>query len=445
MTSAAPLATLTPPPPGRGRWRLTVHNRAYQIGTGGQWQWPAAVYPSQTGVGELVEARNRVITQQWCQPASLSFDIDGHSAGAEMLTELGTDVIAWRWDDTQGADVPIFRGPVCQSQDTLDGQSHSVTFTCHDYLALMSRRYIPNGSPYSQNGDQDNIVWILVQYAAGCSYQSGTAPFTNLFPGSALPVYIAFVNPDGTSRAQGTTGQTRIRTYFGGQGLGAAIDELAKSGPSPANGYATSFDYDLLGRSDLNGWDTLRIWYPQQGVSRSDVALVYGSTVAGIVRQVDSSTYSNYVRLIGNNGQSDPMQPQMFAEAWNADCTTGSPGAVGMWQDSRNDSADVNALATLTQRANGQLGLEGQLVPSYQLTLVPGWYRPGKPSMGDTVPLVIRSGRLKVNQNVRVLGITYTVGDDGNEDVTLAVGRARVSFSELVRTSQSQIDALARR
>ena len=45
--------------------------------------------------------------------------------------------------------------------------------------------------------------------------------------------------------------------------------------------------------------------------------------------------------------------------------------------------------------------------------------------MGDVVPLIVQSGRLNVNTNVRVVGITYAIGDDGQEDVTLTVGRPR--------------------
>ena len=39
--------------------------------------------------------------------------------------------------------------------------------------------------------------------------------------------------------------------------------------------------------------------------------------------------------------------------------------------------------------------------------------------MGDIVPLVIQTGRLNVNTTIRVLGIAYDIGDDGQEDVDL--------------------------
>jgi hypothetical protein len=65
--------------------------------------------------------------------------------------------------------------------------------------------------------------------------------------------------------------------------------------------------------------------------------------------------------------------------------------------------------------------------------------------MGDTVPLRIKAGRLDVDTYVRVVGITYDIGDDGQEDVGLTVGRADVTFADLFAKGTQGIAALARR
>ena len=66
--------------------------------------------------------------------------------------------------------------------------------------------------------------------------------------------------------------------------------------------------------------------------------------------------------------------------------------------------------------------------------------------MGDTVPLIIDSGRLQVNStSVRVLGITYSIGDDGDENVELVVGRPRTTLSFLLSQANRDIAALNRR
>ena len=66
-------------------------------------------------------------------------------------------------------------------------------------------------------------------------------------------------------------------------------------------------------------------------------------------------------------------------------------------------------------------------------------------SMGDVVPLVVNSGRLNVNATIRILGITYAIGDDGQEDVSLTVGRQPLTFTQLVTQADRTADALTRR
>jgi hypothetical protein len=85
------------------------------------------------------------------------------------------------------------------------------------------------------------------------------------------------------------------------------------------------------------------------------------------------------------------------------------------------------------------------LIPVYTLTLTPGTYYYGAPFMGDVVPLVVQSGRLNVNTNVRVLGITYQIGDDGQEDVLLTVGQPGRTLVQLIQQSQHDLNALALR
>jgi hypothetical protein len=243
-------------------------------------------------------------------------------------------------------------------------------------------------------------------------------------------------NPDGTSRSA-SSGQLRDRTYTGNTEIGQAIDALAK--------VAGGFDYDVWPRSDLNGEDYLRVFYPAQGVTRTSPALVYGSTISTVQRSVDSGTYGNYWRCIGNNGSSDPNVAQLYGEAYNADASGGQAGAVGTWMSVDNTTASVVLQNTLNEQAGGDLAINGVLVPTYQLGLTPGFYTLGAINMGDTVPLVIQSGRLNVSTTVRVVGITYNVGDDFQEDVVLTVGRPLQTLTAMLTASDETINALARR
>jgi len=429
MSVVAPAAAPVDVPPARGRWRFTLHNRAFS----------ANVTPANSNIGELVDARSRRLEQKWNEPATLTWTLDGRSQAAAQVAELAMDVMAWRWDDTTGRDRAMFRGVIAQSEDQISEQAHTVTYTAHDYLAMLKRRFITYKIPvvYTQM-DQDTIVANLL-VSASASNSSGGTGFS---PGSFIPLQVIRCNPDGTIRP--TSGVLRDRTYFGGQEIGEAVDNLAN--------VLGGFDYDAYPSADGNasplpypaGIDALRVFYPVQGTTRADMALVYGSTVSTVTRSVNSADFANYVRLLGNNGESDPAMAQLVAEAWTSDAATGTPGATGLWMTAENAS-DVTLQNTLNEQAQGTLALMSTLIPSYSLGMRPGAYRWGFPRMGDTVPLVIQSGRLNVNTTVRVLGLTYDIGDDGQEDVELTVGRPAVTLAALLAANRRDVNALARR
>lgn len=425
MTATFPSPAANPPVPvplGRGLWRLTLHSRTFV---------PGSVFPRDTVIVDLSDARSRRLEFGWNQPAKLTFNVDGRSQAAAYIQELTTDVYAWRWDDRSGTagDHLMFRGVVAQSEDTVSEQAHTVNLTCHDYLAVMIRRFYAGGADlvYTQ-WDQDAIVRDLLARASSVRAGDGTS----LLPGSQLPFDYWGTNPDGTYRSA-SSGQIRDRTYTGGTSLGQAVLDLA----AVING----FDVDVWATTDQSGRDRLRVWYPSRGISRTDTPLVYGSSVASFTRSVNSADYANYVRVIG---ESPTDGPQLFAETWNADANDVGRAPLGLWMDSENES-DVNQLTTLQQKAAGALATEGVVVPSYTLKLRPGWYRPGYPNLGDTVPLLIRTGRLDVSTTVRVLGLTYVIGDDGQEDVELTVGRPALTLTALFANAKRDIDALARR
>lgn len=429
-----------PIPAGRGRWRLTLHRRQFVDSN--------FAPPAQTGIAELVDARSKRLEQTLNKPAQLSFTVDGRSQSARELRELAQDVIAWRWDEVNANDMPMFFGPVTHTEDQITADAHTVNVTCHDYLAVMSRRYLTKAVPlvFTQT-DQDTLVGALLTQARSPS----TGNNTDLRPGSSFPVQQLNVNPDGSTR--NPSGVLRDRTYLGNQQILEAIDNLSASLPvNPQPGQTTSFDYDqgYLSTFTTYGWAALRVFWPGQGVTRSDMALVYGARgvggLAGVTRTVDSGDYANYVRVLGNNGNSDQTAAQLFADTWNSDATSGTAGAVGLWMTADNAS-DVNQQATLNEKAAGLLAAQGVLIPSYTVTLVPDGYRYGFPNMGDTVGLNVQSGRLNVATTVRVLGLAFAANEDaaGGEDVTLTVGRPAVTLAQLLGQARSDINALARR
>lgn len=412
-----------PVPAGRGRWRITLHKRTFAGGT----------YPSATGIGELTDARSRKLVQALNSPAVFSFTLDGHSPNALAIQELAQDVIAWRWDDQQNQDVMVFRGCIAQSQDSISEQTHTVAFTAHDYLAFMQRRFTTSPTLLSfTQYDQDDIAGSIVRMAG----QIATSGNTNLLPGSFLPLITQCCTPDGKVNRP-PSGQLRDRTFPGQTNLGEALDQMAK--------VINGFDYDCLPYANISsGYDYIRIFYPYQGLQRSSPQLVYGSTISTITRTLDSADYANYQRALGNNGSSDPAAAQLFGEAWNADANNVTVSPQGLWMSDEN-AADVVIKQTLMDKAAGDLARSGLMVPSYAVGLRPGAYSWGNPNMGDVIPLVIQSGRLNVNTTIRVMGLTYDIGDDGQEDVSLVLGRPDTTIYDIFTAANSDVNALARR
>jgi len=338
-----------------------------------------------------------------------------------------------RWSDQLGRDVTIFRGLIDHSEDQISEQSAIVTFTAHDYLAMLGRRHTTPSVPAGWSStDQDIIVSGLLQYAAN-GWQSNN--LSSLLPGTWLPVTTARVNPDGTSRAA-YSGILRDRFYPPATVFLTAMDDLAKC----ING----FDYDLKPNGPSSSYDQLRVFYPQQGIARTDVALAYGANVASLTRTVSSADYANYVRVIGNKANTDPNAAQLFSEKWNTDANNVTVNPVGLWQEAINAS-DVTIQSTLDDRANGILAFDGLLTPAYTLKLRPGTFYPGYFNMGDSVPLYINEGRLAVNTSVRIVGITYDVGEDGQENVEIVVGRPPRSLAQILSAPAKDVDALVRR
>ena len=256
------------------------------------------------------------------------------------------------------------------------------------------------------------------------------------------------MNPDGTPR--GNSGQLRDRTFTPQSEIAQLLDDLAN--------VIGGFDYALEPSGAIAadaGTDVLHIYQPYRGVTRES-PLVYGTTVSGFTRNVSSANYANYWRTLGYNPAGDATDDagadttQLYAEDWNADANDVDRIALGTWMAGDNAS-DVQILDTLVERAQGNIEIYGALndsgapVASWTVTLAPGMWYPDTAEPGDMVPLVVQSGRLNLDTMIRVLGMNFEQGDDGDETIELEVGRPTASFFDLLTRADRDVDAIARR
>ena len=321
--------------------------------------------------------------------------IDGMAGEqVDIITELASDLIIYRNKNK------IFRGRITYSQDGIGPDRHTVSISATDYFELLKRRILYQDLNYT-NIDQSTIAWNLINYTQGLS-------------GGNL----------GITRGNGqSTGVTRDRPYEAGQNIGELIENLSE--------VINGFEYEVT--PDL----AFNVFYPQRGVQK-DVVIQHGKDIIIVNRTVSSQDFANAIRMNGTEKDDNP-----------APVATRSTANIGTTPEGRWDKqiglSDVSVQATLNQRADQELINSGELRPSYALELRDkSWRGPEHYWIGDTVQLIIKSGRLNVVQQVRVLKLSLTVNSDGSERVDLTVGALPPNLNRRIRNYETRLTQLER-
>jgi hypothetical protein len=345
-----------------------------------------AVRPSGAGVAELTEARARRVSFALDDAATATFTIPGRHPQAALVDELETDLVVARNGSA------IFLGRVNASDDQIGADAHDVTFSAVDYRGMLDRRMIWPGSRKAFTAtDQGLIVKALVDD----TQRLGTLRLT-------------FGNM--------ATGVLRDRTYDDGQTIGELIGNLGRC--------IGGFEWDVSPTRQL------RIFYPQRG-NPVPWVLEYGANVTDVRRTVQSSDFANAIRYSG-------------ADTIAATTRTVAPGIEGRFERQFGDP-DIKLAPTLAQNADAKIVETSTIVPSYDVTLLPGAYDLARAWLGDTVRLLVRSGRLDVDTSYRITGVDVELDDEGVETVGLTLGTYRGTFPQRLAGYQGRLDRLERR
>lgn len=369
-------------------------------------RWQLIIGPASGGHQlAITEAKSRRLTFRLTEPHDVAFSIDGRHPQADDIDELATDIHVL-WTSSGGDTRILYRGRAGTSGDTLDPNAHTVEVTALDYRALLHRRRLYSSSTLVYTGqDQALLAWNLIQQTQGQ-------------PGGDL----------GISRGLGqTTGVTRDRTYEPGDSIGERVQELAQ--------VMDGFDWEIspASASALH----LDVFYPQRGGDRG-VVLEYGGLVRAVRREVTSADYGNALRYTGT---SDPL-PLAAQELEAADVAS---APQGRWDLVFGDDG-LTTQEALDDRAIWQLSQSQVVRPTYTLTLRAGsWDGPDHLWLGDTVRVVVMSGRLAVNTVLRVHEIAVSLGDSGDEVVEVTVGGPRQSFKTRPTITDRRLTNLERR
>lgn len=353
-------------PPAAGPWRILY----------------GPPQPAGGVTGEVLQAQNKTITLRTepDQNHEVSFDADGLSPAIAGIVELETDLIVM-----YGSQI-VFDGRVVPTQDTLTASAHRTQVTALDYREVLRRRAVLPGDQLTwANVEQSTIAWNMIQA-------------TQARAGGNL----------GIARGLGqATGVTRTQTNTLGDYIGDAITNLAKLN----NGF--EWQVTPYGFADLR----LDVFYPQQGTSRG-VVLAWGSgRISSITRTVDPSTFADavYVTSSASVSGTKTLTPQYLQAA-----------DIATRAEQRWDSVigtDDQTQSTLNDHATALLNQAQVVVPSYSIVFYPGaWGGPADIWLGDQVLVQIDSGRLQVNDLLRVVEMSFAISPDNVETLTLTVG-----------------------
>lgn len=352
-------------------------------------------------------AHNRKLTARLLAPSEASFDIDGRHPEAASIAELSTDLHCV-YRPSVGLAQIVYRGRINAASDTLDGTAHRMSVTSLDYRAMLSRRLLYNSSTLSYvSQDQADIAFNLISQ-------------TQSLAGGNLGIAKGLGNPSGV---------IRTLSYLAGDSIGDQIQTMSQ--------LYNGFDWEITPTN--SSALVLNIWTNTRGTFRG-VVCEYGGIVESLTRQVVSSDYANAVRVTGDQRITTPPTPQ---ERTAADIAS---RAEGRW-DKALPAPGTLDLVALQSRADFMLAYSQTLIPAYTLTLRRGaWNGPGHIWLGDTVTVVVKSGRLNVvDSSLRVQQVEVSIDDEGNDQAVLTVGRPPVNYSSWPSAMDQRLRDLERR
>ena len=375
------------PPRPRTRWQLVLGPAAggHELG--------------------LTEATGRKYTARLNGNSDLSFSIDGRHPQAAEIGELSTDVHVLF--STASSTTILDRCRVGGTGDDIDEDRHVTQVTCLDYRAVLDRRILYSADTLTYTGvDQLDLAWQLIQQTQGK-------------PGGALGISKGF--------ADGSTGILRDRTYEAGDSIGQRVQELSE--------VIDGFDWDILPASASSL--LLQAWYPERGSDRG-VVLEVGGLAATVNREAGTSDYANAIRYTGESllaavesGAADLADPAAFPQ--------------GRWDLALGDEG-LTTQAALDDRAAWQLAQSQVPRPTYTVRLrAGGWGGPDHIWLGDTVRLIIPSGRLDVDSAYRVHEVEIAMDGNNSETVTLTLGGPRPDFRRWPSAIEQRLKNLERR
>lgn len=353
------------------------------------------------GEFELTSISNRHLTVKLNDPSEFSFDVMGDAEvtrgkvsvnEASLVNELVDDV----WVTRNG--MKLARCRIMTSTDTLNATDYGVHFTALDYRELLRRRVLitsnnnlvlPSGIYSEQFASwpigtpPEQVVWALIAHAESQ-------------PGMALGI------TQGEWEVTGIPPTAEVWRYADGDNIGWSIRNIALMDP----GFDFWIDADKVAKLQK-----------KRGYDRG-VVLDYGGIINSVTRNFNSDSFANMVRMSGRQ----PSQPYTYPLSGSYEeqkLVDPYQTPEGGWATAIGDQSLLSP--EQVQRA-GKASYDrlSRLAPTYTAVFQKGaWGGPEHVWVGDTVRLVVKRGRLVVDDLMRVFQIDISI--DQNEVETVSV------------------------
>ena len=359
---------------------------------GAQRLWQVDVGPHGGGPARFpVDAQQIRGTWRLDGHAEVTVDTDGRTLAAVSVGDFDTDLIVGR--DGQR----LHRGVLVPS-DTVDGDRHTTTLASYDYRWRLGTRRILDTLVFDQT-DQEAVGWGIIDHLQA---QTGGDLGITRNPGRQLS-------------------KLRDKTYDPGDQAQQRLDELGRI----IDGHEWEIGPDLV----------FRTWPAGRGRAGVTV-LIWGGNVDQVARQADVGTFANAVRVTGDAETTVPVVATVDDLAttprlrWDVDVAASS----------------TKRQTSVAGRAAGEVRQRSKVAAGWKVTLTSGWWSPDRLWLGDTVRLIVRSGRLDVDTAVRVVEVSVDVDlTSGAETVTASLDAPPPDMSSQWRRLVRRLNELEQR
>lgn len=307
--------------------------------------------------GDVHSAAGRQVRFARKGHSEASFTLSSRSEDSRLIDELRSDLLIRRNGDF------LFRGRIGPTNEAGNADAQSLAVSALDYRALLDRR--TTSADGDNTDDQEEVLWGLIN---------------------------TYADDLGITRATNPSGVSITAEWDVGKSLKSIFDDLADTDDS--------FDWTIDQQLQF------RFWEGSRG-SDNDFILDYGGTVVSFSRQFDPSGFANAIRVTGDGDETTPV-------------TLSDIGPEGRFAAEYN-FPDITNQAHLAAKANEIFERVKVRKFRYTVQLASGVWEPNNLWLGDLATLLIRTERLDINEKMRVEEVAVSIGDDGDETVTITL------------------------